>query len=412
MLVESEQHADRNREPSLIRAAALRSATRRLFTYTRDGTRLRKRSCRSAVLLVPIAVFVLSGCQIVTSFGGPGTGSANAIAQVPTGVSIDQHGNVHIVDGYNAVVRDITTSTGSETTIAGSGTTGYAGDGAAAVRAELNHPSAMVSAYFGDAIADSGNNRIRIVCTNTTNAFGLSMTVGNIYSLAGDGIPAYHGDGGASTSAEVQGPEGLAIGLNNNIIVSDTENNVVRVIAKANGSYYGIAMTQGDIYKLAGTGTAGYSGDGGLATSAQLNNPIGVVTDGSGNILFADAGNGVVRVIAESSGPFYGIAMTAGSIYTVAGNGTAGYSGNGGPATSSQMNEPTGVAIDGSGNIIVSDTHNNVVRLVAESTGTFYGIAMTAGDIYTNAGNGTQGYSGDGGAGSSAEIQCAQWCSH
>ena len=253
MLVESEQHADRNREPSLIRAAALRSATRRLFTYTRDGTRLRKRSCRSAVLLVPIAVFVLSGCQIVTSFGGPGTGSANAIAQVPTGVSIDQHGNVHIVDGYNAVVRDITTSTGSETTIAGSGTTGYAGDGAATLGAELNHPSAMVSAYFGDAIADSGNNRIRIVCTNTTNAFGLSMTVGNIYSLAGDGIPAYHGDGGADTSAEVQGPEGLAIGLNNNIIVSDTENNVVRVIAKANGSYYGIAMTQGDIYKLAGT---------------------------------------------------------------------------------------------------------------------------------------------------------------
>ena len=163
-------------------------------------------------------------------------------------------------------------------------------------------------------------------------------------------------------------------------------------------------MTAGDIYTVAGNGTGGYSGDGGPATSAELFDPAGVAVDGSGNLVIADALNNRVRVVAESTGTFYGVAMTAGDIYTVAGSGTGGQSGDGGPATSAELNFPQGVAVDGSGNLVIADADNNRVRVVADSTGTFYGVAMTGGDIYTVAGIGTGGSSGDGGPATSAEL--------
>ena len=126
--------------------------------------------------------------------------------------------------------------------------------------------------------------------------------------------------------------------------------------------------------------------------------------DGAGNLLIADTGNNRVRVVAASTGTFYGQAMTAGDIYTVAGDGTGGFSGDGGPATSAELDYPAGVAVDGAGNLVIADTGNNRVRVVAASTGTFYGQAMTAGDIYTVAGDGTGGFSGDGGPATSAEL--------
>jgi hypothetical protein len=163
-------------------------------------------------------------------------------------------------------------------------------------------------------------------------------------------------------------------------------------------------MTAGDIYTVAGNGTQGFSGDGGAATSAELNAPNDVVTDGAGNLVIADTLSNRIRVVAATTGTFYGRAMTAGDIYTVAGNGTAGFSGTGAPATSAELNEPQGVTVDGSGNLVIADSMNNRVRVVAESTGTFYGIAMTAGDIYTVAGDGTFGFSGDGGPGTHAAL--------
>ena len=148
-------------------------------------------------------------------------------------------------------------------------------------------------------------------------------------------------------------------------------------------------MTAGDIYTVAGSGTGGQSGDGGPATSAGLNYPQGVAVDGSGNLVIADTDNNRVRVVADSTGTFYGIAMTAGDIYTVAGTGTGGSSGDGGPATSAELNYPSRVAVDGAGNLVIADTYNNRVRCRGRRSGTFYGIAMTAGDIYTVAGTGT-----------------------
>src|SRR5205814_3554232 len=118
------------------------------------------------------------------------------------------------------------------------------------------------------------------------------------------------------------------------------------VVAKSTGTSYGISMTAGDIYTVAGTGTPGSSGDGGAATSAELYYPSGVAVDGAGNLVVADAGNSRVRVVAKSAGTSYGISMTAGDIYTVAGNGTYSYFGDGGAATSAEFANPSGVAVD------------------------------------------------------------------
>jgi hypothetical protein len=165
-------------------------------------------------------------------------------------------------------------------------------------------------------------------------------------------------------------------------------------------------MTAGDIYTVAGDGTQGFSGDGGPATKAELWVAYGVAVDGAGNLVIADTGNNRVRVVAARTGTFYGKAMTAGDIYTVAGNGTAGTSGDGGPATKAELGGVAGVTVDGAGNVVISDQSGSLsqrVRVVAARTGSFYGQAMTAHDIYTVAG-GVGGFSGDGGPATAAGL--------
>ncbi len=138
---------------------------------------------------------------------------------------------------------------------------------------------------------------------------------------------------------------------------------------------------------VAGTGLGGVLGDGGLATRAQVSG-CSVTTDKAGNLVLADDASNRIRVVAASTGRFYGRAMTSGHIYSVAGNGTRGFSGDGGPATAAELSQPAAVAVDGNGNLLVADSGNNRVRVVAASTGTFYGKAMQAGHIYLVAGNG------------------------
>ena len=140
----------------------------------------------------------------------------------------------------------------------------------------------------------------------------------------------------------------------------------------------------------------------GLPRIATLDKPQGVAIDPSGNLLIADTRSNRVRVVAESTGTFYGQSMNAGFIYTVAGGGTGGI-GNGIPATSAALGFANGVTVDGSGNLVIA-TSKQRVRVVAETTGTFYGQAMTAGDIYTVAGSGGTGFSGDGGKATKAHV--------
>ena len=186
-----------------------------------------------------------------------------------------------------------------------------------------------------------------------------------------------------------------------NLILST--GNRVRVVAVSTGTFYGQAMTAGDIYTIAGSRTGGFSGDGGPATAARLNGPGGLALDGAGNVLVADAGNNRVRVVAVSTGTFYGQAMTAGDIYTIAGSGAEGASGDGGPATAAALNNPGGLTLDAAGNLLIADTVNGRIRAVAEQAGTFYGQPMTPGDIYTIVGGGS-GALGDGGPATKATL--------
>jgi trimeric autotransporter adhesin len=354
-----------------------------------------------------------------TGVGGPlgnGHAAARAYLNDACGVAVDRSGNLVIADADNFRVQVVAAASGTFYgramtagdiyTVAGDGTGGFSGDGSPATSAELNRPKGVAVDGAGNlVIADFGNDRVRVVAAATGRFYGKAMTAGDIYTVAGDGTGGFSGDSGPATSAELDSPDGVAVDGAGNLVITDSGSHRVRVVAAATGAFYGKAMTVGDIYTVAGNGQVSFSGDGSAATSAELSAPQGVAVDRAGNLLIADTRNFRVRVVAAATGTFYGKAMTAGDIYTVAGNGTGGYSGDGGPATSAELGAPEGVAVDRAGNLLIADAGDQRVRVVAAATGRFYGQAMTAGDIYTVAGNGTGGYSGDGGPATSAELQ-------
>jgi hypothetical protein len=347
-------------------------------------------------------------------FAGDGGPATRAELSYANGVAVDAAGNLVVADLDNQRVRVVAASTGTFYgqamtagdiyTVAGDGTFGFNGDGIPATSAELTTPqSVAVDAAGNLLIADTDNLRVRVVAASTGTFYGQAMTAGDIYTMAGNGSDA-SGDGGPATRAEFSAPDGnVAVDAAGNLVIPDSSNRV-RVAAAKTGTFYGQPMTAGDVYTVAGNGTLGFSGDGGPATSAELDGPAGVAVDAAGNLLFADAENNRVRVVAVETGIFYGQAMAAGDIYTVAGGGTAGL-GDGGPATSAALNLPQGVAVDAAGNLVIGDFEHDRVRVVAVKTGTFYGQAMTAGDIYTVAGDNAGGFSGDGGPATSAELQ-------
>ncbi len=348
-------------------------------------------------------------------YSGDGRLATTGQLTFPHGVTVDGAGNLLITDYGNGAVRVVAARTGTSYgramtaghiyTVAGGGAAGHLGDGGPATEANLHGPWDVAVDGAGNlVITDALHNRVRVVAEKTATFYGRAMTAGDIYTVAGNGKLGFSGDGGRATAAEFSTPSGVAVDAAGNLVIGDSANDRVRVVAEKTGTFYGRAMTAGDIYTVAGDGTAGFAGDGGPATAAELDFPNGVALDGSGNLVIADTSNNRVRVVAEKTGTFYGRAMTAGHIYTVAGDGQFGFSGDGGPATAAELNAPFDVTVDASGNVVVADTFNSRIRVVAAHAGTFYGQAMTAGDIYTVAGNGGIGYSGDGGAGINAEL--------
>jgi hypothetical protein len=251
-----------------------------------------------------------------------------------------------------------------------------------------------------------------VVAAATGTFYGQAMTAGDIYPVAGTGTAGYSGNNGPATSAELSLPQGVAVDPAGDLLIADSVNNRVRLVAEHSGHSYGRKVTAGDIYNVAGNGTKTVSGDGGPGFDAGVPSPQGVAIDGHGNLVAVSAG--FVRVVAASTGTFYGQAMTIGHIYTVAGTGGMGLSGDGGPATSAEFDLPTGVAVTAAGNLVIGDTGNCRVRMVAERTGSFYGQAMTAGDIYPVAGDSKAsgsdgcldgfGFSGDGGPATGARL--------
>ena len=255
-------------------------------------------------------------------FSGDAGPATNAMLNSPYGVSVDVFGNLFLAEISNSRIRKVSTN-GVITTIAGNGTNGYSGDGVPATNTSLCTPIDTILDASGNLfIADENNYRIRKVSTN-----GIIMTV------AGNGTNVFSGDGGPATKAGLSHPIGIALDSCGNLFISDNAANRVRKVD-----------TNGFITTVAGNGSSGYSGDGGAATNARLNSPIGVTLDAFGNLFFADFGNYRIRKVD-----------TNGIITTVAGNGTSGYSGDVGPATNANLNLPFGVCMDGFGNLFISD---------------------------------------------------------
>ena len=220
---------------------------------------------------------------------------------------------------------------------------------------------------------------------------------GDIYTVAGPGPNTTSGDFGPALKGFLSTPSSVLVDSSGDIYIADSANNRVQEVAAASGTQWGISMTAGDVYTVAGSssGTSGSSGDGGVATSALLSGPVGVGLDSAGDLYIADSGNNRVQEVAATTATKWGISMTADDIYTVAGSssGTSGSSGDSGAATSALLSGPVGVGLDSAGDLYIADTANNRVQEVAATTATKWGISMTADDIYTVAGSssGTSG---------------------
>jgi uncharacterized protein (TIGR03437 family) len=279
--------------------------------------------------------------KISTVAGGNGTGAKGdggpataAQLHCPTGVALDAQGNLYIADRDNHRVRRVAAADGLITTVAGTGTAGFGGDGGDAKEARLDTPYTVAVDRQGNLyVSDTGNNRVRKVNASDSK----------INTVAGTGETGSAGDGGPATAAQLNEPEQVAFDAQGNFYIADTFNNRIR---KVNAS-------DGIITTIAGTGVRGATGDGGDAKLARIGLPEGLWIDAEGNIFIADTFNDRIRKIT-----------TDGKINTVAGNGLNGYSGDGVAATGTRLNCPTGVITDATGKIFIADRDNHRVRVV------------------------------------------------
>lgn len=303
-------------------------------------------------------------------------------------------------------------------TYAGNRTAGFSGDGGSPTSAEFNLPLGLAFDSSGNLyIADSANARVR------------KISGGTITTVAGNGTTGYSGSGGAATSAEMLSPSAVAVDSNGDIFIADTGNHVIWEVE--NGATATAAkVSAGTITVFAGTNTGGYTGDGGPATSAELDFPTGVAVDAAGNVYIADSANNVIRevsngniktivggvagqelndpesVLVDSSGNLYiseqsGFRISKfsnGTLTTIAGDGEIGYTGDNGPGIDAELDEPTAIALDSKGYLYICDTINSVIRKLSPN-----GIITTIAGTTVN-GMPTPGYYGDGGFASNALL--------
>jgi len=304
--------------------------------------------------------------------GGDGGPAVDASLTHPTSLAVDGSGNVYIADHEARKVRKVA-SDGTISTFAGTGNQGFGGDGGLATDADLDDVNGVAADAAGNVyISDMSQHRVRRV-----DGSGIITTV------AGNGSAGFSGDGGAATDAQLNAPVGMAFDAAGNMYIADAANNRIRKVD-----------TGGVITTVAGDGNAGWTGDG-EALTRSLNFPVSLAVDAEGTLYIADVGNNLVRQLTLD-----------GQLQTVAGGQVsecgsfqplAGFGGDGVAAWGSALNEPSGVAVNAKGELLIADTGNHRIRKVV------------GGGIYTVAGNGTPGYSGDGGAAAAASLASPWW---
>ena len=307
----------------------------------------------SATGVGPTAVFVPGMISTVAGngqwiFRGDGGLATQSPLFLPMGGATDAAGDLYISDSNNQRIRYVNAATGIISTVAGNGIAGFGGDGGPATSAQLNSPADVKLDGAGNFyIVDSGNHAVRMV----------NAVTGVIWTVAGiGGESGYSGDGGLATQAHLAYPSAVAFDGDHSLYISDTGNNVVREVN----------LSTGIITTVVGTGVAGYSGDSGPAIAGRLNYPWGIALGGDGSLYIADLSNNCIRKV-----------NTAGVISTVVGTGTRGYGGDGGPATQAELNVPASVLMDVAGNLYVADSGNQLVRKVGAASGIIQTIAGT-----------------------------------
>jgi sugar lactone lactonase YvrE len=295
----------------------------------------------------------------ISGYSGDGGLADTAALSNPIGVCLDTGGNLYITDVYYDVVRKVNVE-GFISTICGSGSGGFGGDGGPATMAQIETPHGTCIDRSGNLyVADFGNHRVRKMDLNS----------GIITTFAGTGTNSYSGDNGPAAQAELSFPSGVCTDLQGNIYIADYDNNRIR---KVDGN-------SGIITTVAGNGNQNYNGDGGLATNASLNQPNSVFVANDGSIYISDFGNNVIRVVTG-----------AGFIYTIAGSGLLGTYGNygdGGKADTAKFEGPTAISVDNSGNIFIADGGNSTIRKVTPAKFPTAGIPLinqSAFDVYPN----------------------------
>jgi hypothetical protein len=317
----------------------------------------------SLPVLVPGTINTVAGTT-TENYQGDGVLATLAPINLPSGLAVDGAGDLFLCDTLNNRVRRVDATTHDISTVAGGGS---GGDGGPATNAELIEPSGVAIDGAGNLyISDSGNNAVRRV----------DAVSGIITTFAGQlGSVGSSGDGVAATAALLNSPRGLALTPTGDLVIADSGNNLVRVVT----------MSSQQISTVAGkAGVAGYSGDGGLATEAELNLPYGVAVRQDGAIAIADRENQRVRLVS-----------TLGVISTIAGSDAMGYGGDGGSPTQAQLNEPADVAFDAAGDLFIADAGNYRIRQV---------LGSNPGTIGTLVGSGSPQFSGDEGPANQATI--------
>jgi sugar lactone lactonase YvrE len=300
-----------------------------LYLADTGNHRIRRVDARSGT----ITTVAGSGAK---GFSGDGGKATEARLDEPYGLALDDQGNIYFADRLNARVRRVDGRSGVITTVAGNGSKTYSGDGGSAPQAGLVEPNGVALDRTGRTlyIADVANHRVRAV----------DLASGTIATFAGTGQGRHAGDGGPATAASIAGARAVDVAPDGTVLILERQGNTLRAVD----------LRTGTITTRAGTGAKGNSGDGGPATAATFNGPKELAVDTAGNVFIVDTENHAVRRIDAQTG----------TVSTVAGSGRRGPGGDGGPATSAELDRPHGVAVAADGALSIGDTNNHRVRRV------------------------------------------------